>query len=338
MGTATAAPAAGNSGDAAPAAPATGAPGPIQLDLVLDGADIVSGLGPVLAGQRVAVRVDPEGSLTDSSSGNTEAAADAVHHKKVLTAGPKQKFGCDEGDVPAAVQAVLDAGGVLTGLHAHVGSGVLKPRLWSLVASRLAAVALRLPSKAVQQLEWVGLGGGLGVVEKAGQEPLDVDAVNHEIQGALAGSGFQELAEKRRGAAAGEIGEQRPLVVRMEPGRYCIAPAGVLAARVTRVKQKHGLTFVGLAAGMNALIRPALYGANHAVANLSRLGEQHSMRCVAAGPICESADVVCEQAMLPASTAPGDIAVVVNAGAYGRVMASTYNAREVPASVFLGRA
>lgn len=163
------------------------------------------------------------------------------------------------------------------------------------------------------------------MVERAGQVPLDIAAVNASIERELQGAIFAAL---RRRA---------PLQVRMEPGRYCVAPAGVLVARVTRCREKHGLQFVGLSAGMNALIRPALYGANHAIANLSKLSEYHSMPCVAAGPICESADIVCESAFLPETTAPGDLVVVVNAGAYGRVMASSYNARQVPTSVFLGR-
>lgn len=118
----------------------------VQLDLVMDGMDLVAQLGSKLAGQRVAVRVDPEGSLTDEKEG----AGAAVHHKKVLTAGPKQKFGCDEVNVPAVAAAVLGAGGRLVGLHAHVGSGVLKPGLWSQVARRLATVAGRLSADAVE--------------------------------------------------------------------------------------------------------------------------------------------------------------------------------------------
>jgi len=112
----------------------------------------------------------------------------------------------------------------------------------------------------------------------------------------------------------------------LEPGRYLVAEAGVLLARVTQLKSKGEQHYLGLATGMNSLIRPALYGAYHRIVNLSRLSEKPSVRYTVVGPICESGDVLGESRMLPPAQ-EGDVMLIANAGAYGRVMASHYNRR-----------
>ena len=113
----------------------------------------------------------------------------------------------------------------------------------------------------------------------------------------------------------------------MEPGRFLVADAGVLLARVTQVKHKTGYTYVGLDTGMNSLIRPALYDAYHPMANLSRLDEPADTVCQIVGPICESGDILGRNRKLP-SPREGDVIVIGQAGAYGAVMASRYNLRE----------
>ena len=82
---------------------------------------------------------------------------------------------------------------------------------------------------------------------------------------------------------------------------------------------------------MNALLRPALYDAWHAVVNLSRLDDSDDTACDRVGPICESGDVLARQRRLPAATAEGDVILVADAGAYGMAMANTYNLRALPA-------
>ena len=116
----------------------------------------------------------------------------------------------------------------------------------------------------------------------------------------------------------------------IEPGRYLVAEAGVLLARVTQVSEKLGLRRVGVDAGMNALLRPALYEAWHEIANLSRLGEAADANFDVVGPICETGDVLGRRRALPAATTEGDVLLIADAGAYGQVMASRYNLRELP--------
>ncbi|MDP9198108.1 MAG: bifunctional aspartate kinase/diaminopimelate decarboxylase, partial [Pseudomonadota bacterium] len=119
----------------------------------------------------------------------------------------------------------------------------------------------------------------------------------------------------------------------LEPGRYLVAAAGVLLARVTQTKGKGPIHYVGLATGMNSLIRPALYGAWHEVVNLTRCDESPTERCTVVGPICESGDVFGSDRMLPPSQ-EGDVILIDNAGAYGHAMGSCYNLR-LPAAELL---
>jgi diaminopimelate decarboxylase/aspartate kinase len=118
----------------------------------------------------------------------------------------------------------------------------------------------------------------------------------------------------------------------LEPGRYLAAECGILLSRVTQLKTKGQYHYLGLNTGMNALIRPALYGAYHDIVNLSRLHEPADRNYRVVGPICESGDVIGESRLLPVSK-EGDIILIANAGAYGRVMSSHYNRRSPPGEV-----
>jgi len=102
---------------------------------------------------------------------------------------------------------------------------------------------------------------------------------------------------------------------------------------VTQTKSKDDVRYVGIATGMNSLIRPALYGAWHEIVNLTRLDEPASEIVNVVGPICESADFLGHDRLLP-PTREGDVLLIANAGAYGHAMSSRYNLRE-PAQEFV---
>ena len=128
------------------------------------------------------------------------------------------------------------------------------------------------------------------------------------------------------------------LVICMEPGRFLVADAGVLITRVTQIRKKAGRIFVGVATGMNSLIRPALYSAHHHIVNLTRLqSDADAMVCDIVGPICESADVLGGRRNLPSDTCPGDIILIEHGGAYGHCMSSNYNLREPAREIVLRR-
>ncbi|NJN63729.1 MAG: bifunctional aspartate kinase/diaminopimelate decarboxylase, partial [Acidobacteria bacterium] len=121
----------------------------------------------------------------------------------------------------------------------------------------------------------------------------------------------------------------------LEPGRFLVAEAGVLAAPVTLVRRKGETRFAGIATGMNSLIRPMLYGAWHPIVNLTRVDEAPVGTWHIVGPICETGDILGRDRLLP-ETRVGDVLLIDNAGAYGAVMSSRYNLREPAQELVFG--
>ena len=120
----------------------------------------------------------------------------------------------------------------------------------------------------------------------------------------------------------------------LEPGRFIVAQAGVLLTRVTQIKGKDGMQYVGVNTGMNTLIRPALYGAYHEIVNLSRLHEAVTDVVTIVGPVCETGDRLGSDRLMP-ETEEGDVLLIANTGAYGHVMSSHYNLREPAAEILI---
>jgi bifunctional diaminopimelate decarboxylase / aspartate kinase len=224
------------------------------------------------------------------------------HHDHVRTAGVHSKFGVPLFELDELQKLVKLKGARVVGLHAHTGSGVFEVRNWQEVGTLLGDLAQRFPDCRA-----IDLGGGLGVPEKPGQVPVDLAAL-------------QGVIDEVRGRHPG-------LQLWIEPGRFLVAQAGVMVVQVTQLKGKGAVQYVGVATGMNSLIRPALYGAHHDIVNLTHLGEPGTEIYNVVGPICESADVLGYERLLP-STREGDTLLVANAGAYGHAMASSYNLRE----------
>jgi diaminopimelate decarboxylase/aspartate kinase len=224
------------------------------------------------------------------------------HHRHVRTAGVHSKFGVPLFETEELARLVEAAGARVVGLHAHTGSGIFTSGNWLEVGEALATLAQRFP-----QVRVLDLGGGFGVPDKASRRPVDLAAVGRGL-----------LAFKQKYPS---------FTVWIEPGRYLVANAGVLLARVTQVKGKGAKQYLGVATGMNSLIRPALYGAHHEIVNLTRLSDAASETYDVVGPICESGDVLGHERMLPTSV-EGDVVLIATAGAYGYGMSSRYNLRE----------
>ncbi len=248
------------------------------------------------AGRDLMVRVDP--------------GRGRGHHKYVRTAGAQSKFGVSPGELPHLKEAAEAAGARIVGFHAHVGSGIKLAETWAETAMRLAELAEPFGTVRV-----IDVGGGLGVAERPGAPALDTAAVDQSLHA------FK--------AAHPEV------ALWMEPGRFPVATAGVLLARVTQLKQKGEVRYVGVDTGMNSLIRPALYGAFHEIVNLTRLDAPGAITAEIVGPICETGDVLGHGRLLP-ETHEGDVLLIGTAGAYGRAMSSHYNLRP-PAAEYLLR-
>jgi len=258
------------------------------VTVTIDNLYVLQHWAQTFEGRAVLVRVD-----TGTGRG---------HHQHVQTAGEYAKFGIPLEDLGEVARLAAAARCQIVGLHAHSGSGIFEIGNWAETAALLLAEAGRFP-----QLRWLNIGGGLGVPERTEQAELDLMQMD-------AG-----LAAVRGRAASLEFW--------LEPGRYLVAAAGVLLARVTQTKSKGDTRYVGVSTGMNSLIRPALYGSWHEIVNLTRLDEPASERVNVVGPICESGDVLGLDRLLP-PTQEDDVLLFANVGAYGRSMSSNYNLRE----------
>ncbi|MDP9013248.1 MAG: bifunctional aspartate kinase/diaminopimelate decarboxylase [Pseudomonadota bacterium] len=230
------------------------------------------------------------------------------HHQHVRTAGSHSKFGVPIAEADEFAALVRSAGARVVGLHAHTGSGIFDVTNWTETGTLLAELVKRFP-----EVRTIDLGGGMGVPEQLGQAEIDLAALD---------SGVAALKLKFP-----------MLQFWMEPGRFLVAKAGVLVAVVTQLKGKGDVRYVGIATGMNSLIRPALYGSHHDIRNLTRLDQPMSRRVNVVGPICETADQLGADRWLP-PTEEGDVLLIATCGAYGYAMASNYNLRP-PASEFV---
>jgi diaminopimelate decarboxylase/aspartate kinase len=257
------------------------------LRVTVDNVAILRDWSPLFAGREIFLRLD--------------ATRGHGHHEKVRTGGLHSKFGVPPAEFDDLPGAAAEAGARVVGLHVHGGSGNFDIAGWLAPAEILAAEAARHPGVRI-----LNLGGGLGVPDRPGQEPVDLEALDTALANfSSTHPGFE---------------------LWLEPGRFLVAQAGVLLARVTQVKEKGDRRYVGVATGMNSLIRPALYGAWHDIVNLTRIAEPATRTYTVVGPICESGDELGRDRKLP-PCAEGDVLLIADAGAYGHAMASSYNLR-----------
>ena len=260
------------------------------LQVTLDNLYPLQAWPEVFNGQKLFIRLDP--------------GTGRGHHEHVKTAGIHSKFGIPRFEIDELIRLLKNANADVIGIHAHSGSGILDPDNWRSVAAELIKVAEQFPNVDV-----IDLGGGLGVPEKTGDAQFDLAALDETL------SAIKKAYPKYR--------------LWLEPGRYLVSQAGVLLSHVTQTKGKGDMRYIGIGTGMNALIRPALYGAYHEIVNLSRVHDAATESVTIVGPICETGDKLGSDRLLPPSE-ENDVILIANAGAYGRVMSSSYNLREVP--------
>jgi len=267
--------------------------------------DEVERYGEMNPGSAVSVRINPD--------------VGAGHHQHVITGGPHSKFGIHGTDRERLAAMLARFRLRLSGIHAHIGSGILR------TDDMLTAMdAVLKEAGRYEGLEFIDFGGGFGIPYRPEEKRL-----------ALAELG-SAMAERFQ---AFERAYGRPLRMKLEPGRYVVAEAGTLLARVTSVKRTPLHTFVGTDSGFNHLVRPVMYGAYHGIVNASRVqGETRPV--LVAGNICESGDVFTqgEQGLEDRElTLPkiGDILAILDAGAYGMCLSSQYNLRPRPPEVLV---
>jgi diaminopimelate decarboxylase len=242
-----------------------------------------------------------------------------------LTIGDRGgKFGTPLRAALPAYREAVRAGVARIGGHSMVGSNLLDPDAFLRNAEFLGRASEAVRRETGRGLDFLDLGGGLGVPSRPGDRPLDLARVARGVSRSLT----RELSPPR---------ERNPLAppeLLVEPGRYLVADTTVLLTRVTDVKNGSPL-WVGVDAGMQTLLRPALYGAYHPVFPVqSRRTRPTRLHVV--GPVCEPRDVLARDRYLPAPR-PGDLLAIGNAGAYGFAMSSQYTGRPRPAEVLVHR-
>ncbi len=250
---------------------------------------------------RVALRVNPD--------------VDAGTHAKIATGRADDKFGVGHHEAAALyARAATLAGIEPVGFAVHIGSQITDPAPFRTAYARIADL-VRQVREAGYAVGVVDCGGGLGVSYR--HEPDGSPrALAHAVRETLGGLGLR-------------------LVV--EPGRWLVAPAGVLLSRVVQVKDRGGALppFVVLDAAMNDLLRPSLYEAWHGVVPLDAADAvRPSAPAHLVGPVCESGDTLARGRRLPALREGARVAIL-DTGAYGAVMSSTYNARPLAAQALV---
>lgn len=242
-----------------------------------------------------------------------------LHH--INTGIPEAKFGLhlDGGLARAAYARARELPSVaITGIHCHIGSQIMETDGYVATARKMLAFVRELKRDFGLSLEFVDLGGGLAVPYHDGEEGL-APAV---LAAALAPVWSEAMA-----ALGGD-----PPALWLEPGRFFVAPSGFLVTRVNSVKTTTVKTFVNVNAGSNTLLRPAMYAAHHRARVVGASGAPEILDV--AGDVCETGDILAAERRLPRPRA-GDFVVFLDAGAYGFAMASTYNARPLPAEVLV---
>lgn len=271
---------------------------------------------------RVALRVNPD--------------VFAETHPYISTGLREHKFGIDIRKARAVYRAAAQSRHLEPcGVSVHIGSQIRSAEPFGAAISRVVDLTLQLRRDGLD-IRYVDAGGGLGIDYHAEAEakskpgsPKSVLAAGADPERQVAAYAAALTAPLKR--LGGEI------TLLLEPGRFLVAQAGALLARVLYVKKNGKKTFVITDAGMNDLIRPALYQAHHEIVPVDpRPGRKRLVDVV--GPVCETGDFFARDRLLP-ELRPGDLVAILDAGAYGSSLTSNYNSRPRPAEVLIeGRA
>lgn len=247
----------------------------------------------------------------------TNPDIDAHTHKYITTGTADNKFGIPIEMLDHVVgQAIAMPNIHLKGLHFHIGSQITTMQPYVMLCETANRLMDHFDAMGIH-FEMVNVGGGLGI----DYEHPDENEIPDFAQ-------YFGVFKRRLKLRDGQL-------LHFELGRAIVGQCGTLVSHVTYVKENRGKKFVILDAGMSDLIRPALYGARHLVQNMTATPGDNSdlEHYEIVGPMCESSDVFAGDCLLP-ETRRGDLMAIRSAGAYGESMASCYNMRPLPASMF----
>lgn len=272
----------------------------------LDSLDQLDLFGTLNPGGKCSVRINP--------------GVGAGHHEKVVTAGKKTKFGVAEEDVDKIFEIAKKYNLTIAEINQHVGSQYLDPEPFLQAVENFLRIAEKFDS-----LEYIDFGGGYGIPYHKLDDEAKFDMAS-----------FTERFTALLDAYAEKHKDNLPLF-KSEPGRYCVAEGGVILGRVHATKQNAGKKYAGTDIGMNVLARPTLYDSYHEIEVLhdGKAVSRDTLEEVSvSGNICESGDLLCKERPL-AHIETGDLVCVLDAGAYGYSMSSSYNTRPRAAEVLI---
>ena len=253
---------------------------------------------------------------------------DAKTHKYISTGKSENKFGVDFGAIEGLYErAAAELKNIkLRGLQMHIGSQLTSISPFIEAVEKVIPLVQALKKK--HGIEFWSIGGGIGIVYKDSLQSGSVDwwAGQEEADRPLTIEKYgKELVPRIK-----DLG----LKILVEPGRYIVGNAGVLVTKCLYEKKGSAKTFKIVDAGMNDLIRPALYEGHHEIVPLEEPESADRFKVDVVGPICESGDFFCQDRELPDFNA-GDYVALMSAGAYGFAMASNYNSRPFPAEILV---
>jgi diaminopimelate decarboxylase len=289
--------------------------GAIQIESVEEVARVAARARSLGRTARVSLRVNPSVDLTGAT------------HKNIATGHDAAKFGVPREDAPRAVALVEQSPELrLVGMSAHAGSQFRSTSPYVETARVLFGLVRGLRDEGrARSLAYVNSGGGFGI-DYAAPPPLPGGDVATSTSNPWPADFVQAAQAEQRAAGLDD------LALYVEPGRSLVAPHGVLLARVLQPKVAARRRWLMIDAGMNDLLRPALYQARHRIVPIQSTLTEETTSWRVVGPVCESSDDFGDHD-LPLDP-PREVAIL-DAGGYGYVMANVYNGRQLPVEVFV---
>ena len=231
---------------------------------------------------------------------------------KISTGKKTDKFGIEFDNIDKIIKLVKSCKSLnLIGISCHIGSQISKIEAYKNTFSQMKMAADKCIESGIN-IKHVDLGGGFHVKYEVSDPDFNIEMVKEELDNCFRQTNYE---------------------LSFEPGRYLIAEAGVTVTSILTIKNNGGINYLIVDAGMNTLIRPAMYGAHHEISAIN-VNSEEFMDYAIAGPICESSDVFLKNIKL-AKQKIGNLLVIKNTGAYGKVMSSNYNSRPLPSEILV---
>ena len=232
---------------------------------------------------------------------------------KIATGKKTDKFGIDFDQLYGACEILKSLKNIkFAGLSCHIGSQILQINIFERIFKKMKQ-AVKIFQSNNLPIDHLDLGGGFGIAYNNTQNQLDINKLAMLIDDTYPNPSFK---------------------ISCEPGRYLVASAGYLITKILTRKKNSNINFLITDAGMQTLLRPAMYNASHRIIPFNQKGNETTYTI--AGPICESSDILAKDIKLPAQTKDNYL-IICDVGAYGSVMASNYNSKCLPAEVLVNQ-